>query len=282
MVDYDNYEEEFSVKSTLSRCSWVFSELLPIVVGLTLMAEAIGFLGDLMGSFGGILGIAGTVIGLATQGSISLAIVKNYQEREVEFKECLSKGVCRLPTLLLACLLIFLIVVALSIPVSIIFVVTRSLSLNSLFMAIVVVGLAGFAFWLFAMLSLTIQIIVVEELGAIEAMRRSKELTKGHRGSIMFLYFLIFALVIVLMYVGYLIFGAMFSLPNLASVEGFQQFAFKLDAEGGSMSVMFYLIIFIITSVSRVFSNVMGGAIYLELLIVKADKDIDEMAQVFE
>ncbi|MDR1577276.1 MAG: hypothetical protein LBT86_03450 [Deltaproteobacteria bacterium] len=284
-IDYSDVEpEKFEIRACLSRCGQTLSELFLIVVGLTLVAEVLGFIGDTLGPVGNsFMAIVAAIIGFATQGAVAWAIVKKYQNEEVTFKDSLVKGLSRLPSVILTILLSFLLMMGALIPVGIFLAVVIPMTKSALVIILGGLALGALLLWVVTIVSLAVPACVVENLGGLDSLRRSRELTKDNRLKIMLVYLLAFVLMAGLAVGGVFVVGSMFAVNGLSSLRELLNFA-SASMENGfnATSLVFYLALFLLSTISRVVYNVVCGSIYLELLIVKADKDLEEMSEVFE
>jgi hypothetical protein len=102
---------------------------------------------------------------------------------ELDALQCLGMSFRRTPTYLLLMLIIFLCAIGLAIPLAIL-VPLASAAGSAASGVIGIVFLLGFAialFFIYVSCSLTVPSMVLEELGAMQAVRRSLALTKGNR-----------------------------------------------------------------------------------------------------
>ncbi len=107
---------------------------------------------------------------------------------------------------------------------------------------------------------------VVENLGPLAAMRRSAELTKGHRWQI----FGMFVLIMLVFFVAFAIIGGLIGSGVLAAPEGFGRLLLA-----GIVSV-------IITAILTAYFNVVAAMIYHDLRTAKEGVGTEEIAAVFD
>lgn len=175
------------------------------------------------------------VLGLVIQGAVAYAVYQALRdENAVSVGDAISHGLTRLPTLFLAALLVGLLVMV---------------GLVLLIIPGIIVG---------CILAVTIQACVVEQLGPVESLKRSAELTKGYRLTIFFLVLIVtlavVAVVFLVAFIAALLFGA-----TLAGLLGA-----------------------VIAVVPQAFSLVMSAIIYADLRAVKEGVTIDTLADVFD
>jgi hypothetical protein len=228
------------------------------------------------------------------QGAVALAIVKNYQGETIRFWDCFNKGLSKILTLILTIVIMGLIMGLAVIPMAIFItvggVLSKALAIDSaLGVGLGVILGAVLFISILVMMGMAIPACAVEKLGAIDSLRRSASLTKGSRLTIMIIYF--FELVAVCAFT----FGGLLFLASLTTkqggLEGLNElFNFLGNMEVGGMgleltpwaSVEANIIFGLVGFLSQYLVNVVNGSIYLELLITKKDRDLDELVRVFE
>ncbi len=107
---------------------------------------------------------------------------------------------------------------------------------------------------------------VVENVGPLAAMRRSAELTKGHRWKI----FGIFVLIMVVFFVAFAIIGVLAALGVVAAPEGIGRL------------VLAGIITVIVTGIVTAYFNVVAAMIYHDLRVAKEGVGTEEIAAVFD
>ncbi|MDR1922607.1 MAG: hypothetical protein LBS31_12835 [Candidatus Adiutrix sp.] len=176
------------------------------------------------------LGIADRILTLIIQGAMTYAVYPVLCDEEVTFGESLSGGLSRLWPLCATSLL-------------------TSLGIGLGLILLVIPGLILACAW-----SLTIPACVVEELGPVDSIKRSAELTKGHRLTIV---------------------GA--ALPPGILLVAAVFFAAK--AEGAmlaSLAILPFIILF------QAFMCVMIAVIYFDLRANEEGVAVDSLANVFD
>jgi len=114
--------------------------------------------------------------------------------------------------------------------------------------------------------SVALPACVVENLGPIAAMRRSADLTKGHRWQI----FGMFVLIIVVAMVAFGVIGALIGMGLLAAPETLGRL------------VLLGIVTVIITAIVTAYFNVMTAMIYHDLRVAKEGVGTEEIAAVFD
>lgn len=233
---------EFSIGSVLSRTfSTLFHNPL-LFFGLSAVVAAISTLleGVVSESFIGLAlsNFLGLFLGLVLQGMIAYAVFLALIGEDSSLGEVLERGLTRFVPLLLVALF------------------TGVLYFLG-FMVLIIPGII-----LMCILAVTAQACVVEQLGAIESMNRSAELTKGYRWHIFGLYVIVgvcFLVIVVLV-------GVIIGL-TISSEFG----TFETAAAGFFASMIFIA-----------FNAVMCGIIYYDLRAIKEGVTIDALADIFD
>jgi uncharacterized membrane protein len=114
--------------------------------------------------------------------------------------------------------------------------------------------------------SVALPACVVENLGPIAAMRRSADLTKGHRWQI----FGLFVLIIVVAVIAFAVIGALVGMGLLAAPETLGRL------------VLLGIVTVIITAIVTAYFNVVAAMIYHDLRVAKEGVGTEEIAAVFD
>jgi len=114
--------------------------------------------------------------------------------------------------------------------------------------------------------SVALPACVVENLGPIAAMRRSADLTKGHRWQI----FGLFVLIIVVAIIAFAVIGALVGMGLLAAPETLGRL------------VLLGIVTVIITAIVTAYFNVVAAMIYHDLRVAKEGVGTEEIAAVFD
>jgi uncharacterized membrane protein len=114
--------------------------------------------------------------------------------------------------------------------------------------------------------SVALPACVVENLGPIAAMRRSADLTKGHRWQI----FGMFVLIIVVAIIAFGVIGALVGMGLLAAPETLGRL------------VLLGIVTVIITAIVTAYFNVVAAMIYHDLRVAKEGVGTEEIAAVFD
>jgi len=114
--------------------------------------------------------------------------------------------------------------------------------------------------------SVALPACVVENLGPIAAMRRSADLTKGHRWQI----FGLFVLIIVVAMIAFGVIGALVGMGLLAAPETLGRL------------VLLGIVTVIITAIVTAYFNVVAAMIYHDLRVAKEGVGTEEIAAVFD
>ena len=232
---------EFSIGSVLSRTfSTLFHNPL-LFFGLAAVASGISALLDGLvaeSTIGTALsGLLGLFLGLVVQGMIAYAVFLALIGEDSSLGELLERGLTRFLPLLLVALF-------------------TGVCYFLGFLLLVVPGII-----LMCILVVTAQACVVEQLGAIDSMNRSAELTKGYRWHIFGLYVIvIIGLVVFAVLAGFII-GI--TLPG--TYENYEA-----------------VVNFFINMLFVAFEAVMCGIIYFDLRSIKEGVTIDALADIFD
>jgi hypothetical protein len=277
--DYHDYEvPKLRAWDVFHRVIQVFKERFLLVLGLTLMGEIIVFFGTAADSR--FITLVGQIAGIAAHGAVALVIFKLYHDEDLSFGEAVAKSFSKLPSLLLTSFLLFLIISGVFISLSMI-VVAAVMTNNIVVIVILSVGCLALVAYIGAIVGMAVPSCVVERLGAIDSLRRSADLTKGCRFSILVIYFCYFLVVGIIFVLGSAVFVEFFTEYKglgLKAVRMLSDSELKLAVNKGAMLIFSGLALLIF----QLATNTINGSIYLELLIVKRDRDLDEMSQVFE
>jgi hypothetical protein len=115
---------------------------------------------------------------LSSQGAIALAAINLDYDEEINIIDCFKKGAAKTLTFLLMGLLFYLLITfSFGIIIGIAVFIQQPLVIS------IILGI--FFFFVWSILSLSIQACVAEDLGVLASFSRSSELTKGHRLVIM-------------------------------------------------------------------------------------------------
>jgi uncharacterized membrane protein YidH (DUF202 family) len=115
---------------------------------------------------------------------------------ELDHAECLRLSFARVPGFLALMVIIFLLAIGISIPLGLVMAFS-GITGSSSSLGTIVVGVIAFAlfmFWIYVAFCLTLPAMVVEEMGPMAALRRSRELTHGNRLKILWVFILAAAL----------------------------------------------------------------------------------------
>ncbi len=176
-----------------------------------------------------------TIFGLVIQGAIAYAVFQALRDDSaVSVGDAVSHGLTRLPVLILAAILVGLLTMV----------------------GLVLLIIPGLI--VMCILAVTIQACVVEQLGPVESMQRSAELTKGYRWTI-------FGLVLI---VGLVIVAIVFLVAFIATLVFGETLAGLLAT--------------LVAIVPQAFNFVMLAIIYSDLRSIKEGVTIDVLADVFD
>ena len=231
---------QFSMGSVLSRSFFTLMKNPVVFFGLTLATVVALFLivalGEKVPAVAGLLGFANLALMLALQGATAYAVYQVLRGGKASIFSAISRGMARAGVLLVAAILMWL-----------------GLSLGLAFF--ILPGIILFCLW-----SVTIPACVVEKLGPLASMRRSRELTKGHRLAI-------FGLLLILLFIFIAIILGLGLIMHLQPDSGPSAFSFILP-------IAFLFL--------HSFANVMISIIYYDLRSVKDGVSLDKLANVFD
>ncbi|MDR1872337.1 MAG: hypothetical protein LBS60_10560 [Deltaproteobacteria bacterium] len=275
--DYDEVPK-LRARDVFQRIFQVFRERLFLILALTLAGEVFIVIGTALESQ--FINLLGQLIGLAIHGAVALVIFKLYHEEELTFGEAITMSFSKLPSLVLSSVIMFLILMVLVVVISMV-VVAVIFTKNSVAIAVVMLACLALVAYIFTIIGMAVPACVVERLGAMDSLRRSAQLTKGCRLSMLLIYFCCLLVALILFVVASSLFIEFFTDFKGLGIKGAElmfERGENLDL-GGTSFIIF-------TALSYLFfqlcTNIINGSIYLELLIVKRDRDLDEMSSVFE
>lgn len=226
---------EFTVGGALSRALSTLLRRPFVFFGLMLIAIVPAVVLRIMGldTFSGLVNF---VLGLGVQGAVAYTVFRTRRGEYTSLGESLSRGMARVFPLIGAGLL------------------TGILTAIG-FVLLIVPGLI-----VFCSLILSTSVCVVERLGPIDSMKRSAELTKGHRWKIFGLYMLCFLLFFVVIFLG----------SFLGVLLAF-----------GSKTVAILLVALLFLCVLS-FGSVLVAVVYYDLRAVKDGVTVDSLANAFD
>jgi len=234
-------EPEFSIGSVLSRTFFTLFRSPLLFLGLAVVASVFTVLLDEMvpASF---TGLAASIsisrfLGMVVQGLAAYAVFLILTDEEISLGDILGHGLTRFFPLLLVSLL-------------------TGVCLLMGFILLIIPGLI-----LMCVLAVTAQACVVEQLGAIDSMNRSVELTKGYRWHIFALYVIVLVGTWALFFIAGLV-SALISPGGLPISDPAATFL-------GNLFIM-------------AFDAVMAGIIYYDLRAMKEGVTLDQLADVFD
>ena len=189
----------FTVSSVLNRAITVFRQNLMVflvlgVISVVPVALIEAFMPENV-AISSALGIVNWIIGLAIQGAVTYAVFQVMRSAKASLGEALSKGMARLGALILTGLLVLLGTAAPLIVAGIIGgAVGSTVALGLLVLIACVPCVILTIMW-----AVAIPVCVVEKLGSVASMKRSAELTKGYRGTILGLFIVIFLIAVIVL-----------------------------------------------------------------------------------
>ena len=230
---------QFNVGSVLSRTVSTLMKNPAVFFGLALAAAIPSAIMEIMlppsQGTSVIMSMIDLMLNLAVQGAMAYAVYQVLRGGTASIGEAVSRGTAQVGVLLLSALLM-------------------GLGISIGMVLLIVPGVILYCVWV-----VTIPACVVEKLGPVASMKRSAELTKGHRMPI-------FGLLLVLTLIGFAIaalFGIVFA-PLLNN------------------PIAIILIVSAVLVIPQAFSNVMITIIYYDLRTMKEGVSLDKLANVFD
>jgi len=233
-------EHEFSVGSILSRSFSILFRNPSVYFGLALAAAIPTAIIDAASAgsetAGGASGLVDFILGLIIQGGIAYSVYQGLQDKKVTIGDTVSNGMSRIGSL-----------IPLALLTGLCFVVG--------FLALIIPGIILMCMW-----AVVVQACVIEELGVMDSLRRSAELTKGYRMQI---------------------FGLMM-LIGLCALALVVPVLLVLGAAGADSSAVGAVVISLITVPFVAFNSVVTAIIYADLRAIKEGATIDNLVSVFD
>lgn len=224
---------KFTIGEVFNRTFAVLKQNPLIFFGLTLAAVIPGILLSMLVPVVG--DILTTVLSLLVEAAIAIAVFQVLRGTKPSFGGSLSRGLSNLVAVFVAALLTGL-----------------GIALGTLLL--VIPGIILSCIWV-----VTIPACAVEQLGAIDSIKRSTELTKGYRMTI-FLCLLIFGV-------------GMFATSLLLVL---------LIGLMPTLIVVWVIVAILLSALLQAVASVMGSIIYYNLRALKEGVTLDSLAQVFE
>jgi hypothetical protein len=289
--DYDDDSaDQLQIKNVFSRAWETLTQLTLVVVVLTMVGEALGFIGSVINIMEPLLRLVGGLVSMCMQGAVALVIYKSYHEEEPVIPECLNQSLSRIGTMLLLVLIMILIMIGAAIPIGIVYAIASKIFEGLLGAIIIILVSIGIFLYVFATFGMAIPSCVVQGLGAMDSLRNSLALTKGNKLRIMGVYFIVGFIAFLVVSVSY---GLALSLVESSNSPAVQ--ALNLSGEGHwagilgkfealdeSDNILVALLFGLTGLITQLVGNVVNGSMYLELILTKSNQDIDSMAEVFE
>lgn len=229
-----------NIGSVLGRSFGILSKKPGIFFGLMLLAALPSFLltlaihsSESQGAVAALPKIVELVLGTAIQGATAYAVFQTLRGDKVSFGESITRGMARLIPLGIAALLVGL-----------------GVGLGAALFLIP--GLILMCLWY-----VTIPACVVERLGPIESMSRSRKLTLGYRWPI-------FGLILLVVIATALLYGVV---VGLASMDD---------------TFFFSALMLVAFIVPQTLANIIVAIVYFDLRAIKEGVTIDNLANVFD
>lgn len=200
------------------------------------------------------------LFGLMIQGAMAYGVFISLAGNDPSWGEVVSRGFRHVLRMFLIVLIFGLLFILLSIVATmfIVFLKSGAFAVITALLMLVVMAIAACA-W-----AVTIPGCVVEQLGPIDSINRSAELTKGYRWRLFGLFVLVFIGAMALVFMVSTIAALVFS-NNMQLLPKMEAAAF-----------------FLVSVVSTAFGGVMCSVIYYDLRVVKEGLTIDSLADIFD
>jgi hypothetical protein len=281
-LDYDEEPiiERVPVTAVFRRSYDSLVSCLGLVLGLTAAGDIVGWLCNYIPIFTGLFSFGAGIVMKAMTGAVAYALYENYKEEEIEFLECLNRGLSRLFPIFILTLIIF----AVSLIAGIVLYYIFSIYSAGVIVAAVIITavLCGF---LFSAYGLALQFCVVGTYGPIESLKASFELTRGNRLTV-FLTFMVFVIIggILSFLLTKIVLSNIF--PTDYTIQQIQSVIMNVTGHKDELSRLgifnsVLLLVSLVRFVLSVFFNVVFGSLYIELFLNRQNDDLEQAASVF-
>lgn len=146
--------------------------------------------GSLLAAF--VLPLVTSLLYMACMGAVAVAASET-DDGVPSAGECLSRAFSRIPAFLLLVILLFVLAIGVSVPLTLGIAIGAKTGSPAPVMVFFSLIFVAFLAWLYVSLCLTVPALVLEDLGAMASLRRSMELTRGFRLKILVIFLIVAA-----------------------------------------------------------------------------------------